>query len=158
MGGVEILWCLGQYFQVYLGCLVEAPLPMQRDASRHQDRKSTRLNSSHTEIYTLSLHDALPIYGWRRNPLVPRTIFPGIPWLPRRGAPPYAKRRLAPSRSEEHTSELQSHRDLHSFPTRRSSDLWVASKSFGASDNISRYTLAASSRRPSLCKETPRAI
>src|SRR5215204_3225270 len=25
-------------------------------------------------------------------------------------------------RSEEHTSELQSHRDLHSFPTRRSSD------------------------------------
>src|SRR5919205_789687 len=28
-------------------------------------------------------------------------------------------------RSEEHTSELQSHRDLHSFPTRRSSDLYV---------------------------------
>src|SRR5579875_3303681 len=28
-----------------------------------------------------------------------------------------------PPRSEEHTSELQSHRDLHSFPTRRSSDL-----------------------------------
>src|ERR1044072_8068869 len=26
-------------------------------------------------------------------------------------------------RSEEHTSGLQSHRDLHSFPTRRSSDL-----------------------------------
>src|SRR5476649_1340168 len=26
-----------------------------------EDRKSTRLNSSHTEIYTLSLHDALPI-------------------------------------------------------------------------------------------------
>src|ERR1044072_3015623 len=26
-------------------------------------------------------------------------------------------------RSEEHTSELQTHRDLHSFPTRRSSDL-----------------------------------
>src|SRR5215211_7417498 len=31
---------------------------------------------------------------------------------------------ITPSaRSEEHTSELQSHRDLHSFPTRRSSDL-----------------------------------
>src|SRR5476649_932020 len=29
-------------------------------------------------------------------------------------------------RSEEHTSELQSHRDLHSFPTRRSSDLGIA--------------------------------
>src|SRR5882672_9110339 len=27
-------------------------------------------------------------------------------------------------RSEEHTSELQSHSDLHSFPTRRSSDLF----------------------------------
>src|SRR5882672_10919921 len=30
---------------------------------------------------------------------------------------------FARNRSEEHTSELQSHRDLHSFPTRRSSDL-----------------------------------
>src|ERR1044072_3348858 len=29
--------------------------------TRYPDRKSTRLNSSHTEIYTLSLHDALPI-------------------------------------------------------------------------------------------------
>src|SRR5215211_8366895 len=29
---------------------------------RSQDRKSTRLNSSHTVIYTLSLHDALPIF------------------------------------------------------------------------------------------------
>src|SRR4029453_5608611 len=28
---------------------------------RTEDRKSTRLNSSPTEIYTLSLHDALPI-------------------------------------------------------------------------------------------------
>src|SRR5882672_9552441 len=32
-------------------------------------------------------------------------------------------RHLLAGRSEEHTSELQSHRDLHSFPTRRSSDL-----------------------------------
>src|SRR5882672_9314457 len=32
----------------------------------------------------------------------------------------------AAARSEEHTSELQSHRDLHSFPTRRSSDLGIA--------------------------------
>src|SRR4030095_14040139 len=37
----------------------------------------------------------------------------------------------ADGRSEEHTSELQSHRDLHSFPTRRSSDL----SSFLLSDN-----------------------
>src|SRR5215204_4581014 len=33
-----------------------------------RDRKSTRLNSSHTVIYTLSLHDALPISSV--NPLV----------------------------------------------------------------------------------------
>src|SRR3712207_188826 len=35
-----------------------------------RDRKSTRLNSSHADIYTLSLHDALPIYGphHRRRP------------------------------------------------------------------------------------------
>src|SRR5579875_3780006 len=32
------------------------------------------------------------------------------------------------SRSEEHTSELQSHSDLHSFPTRRSSDLVAAAQ------------------------------
>src|SRR5437588_631359 len=31
-------------------------------------------------------------------------------------------------RSEEHTSELQSHSDLHSFPTRRSSDLIAVEK------------------------------
>src|SRR5579875_243585 len=33
------------------------------------DRKSTRLNSSHTVIYTLSLHDALPI-----SLMVPSTV------------------------------------------------------------------------------------
>src|SRR5215211_5801039 len=44
-------------------------------------------------------------------------------------APSRARRRAVaapiprPARSEEHTSELQSHSDLHSFPTRRSSDL-----------------------------------
>src|SRR5438034_748056 len=31
-------------------------------AEAQADRKSTRLNSSHTVIYTLSLHDALPIW------------------------------------------------------------------------------------------------
>src|SRR5476649_277633 len=36
------------------------------------------------------------------------------------------------ARSEEHTSELQSHRDLHSFPTRRSSDLVHAHGIVGA--------------------------
>src|SRR5476649_1243724 len=87
------------------------------------DRKSTRLNSSHTEIYTLSLHDALPIYALRHA-----GHFIGVSLRP-----PSRVQKIASdgwdddetpfSRSEEHTSELQSHRDLHSFPTRRSSDL-----------------------------------
>src|SRR2546422_8972168 len=53
-----------------------------------------------TEIYTLSLHDALPI-----SPALPR----GEPRLSRRlrQAPPPRRRRGA-ARSEEHTSELQS--------------------------------------------------
>src|SRR5215218_5638311 len=87
------------------------------------DRKSTRLNSSHTEIYTLSLHDALPIclhpfFGSRICTIMYLTPFPTaiVAWIG-----PHDHQALF--RSEEHTSELQSHRDLHSFPTRRSSDL-----------------------------------
>src|ERR1035437_8159353 len=88
------------------------------------DRKSTRLNSSHTDIYTLSLHDALPIYltsghtkTCGRCPVNMFTKKDG-----------YCEGITANGqifiRSEEHTSELQSHRYLHSFPTRRSSDLF----------------------------------
>src|SRR5476649_2425761 len=89
-----------------------------------RDRKSTRLNSSHTVIYSLSLHDALPIYGGRfqnsRGDEAKRERF--VLFLEYReqhdgGAD-------SSERSEEHTSELQSHSDLLSFPTRRSSDLW----------------------------------
>src|SRR6267143_6340141 len=47
-----------------------------------------------TEIYTLSLHDALPISDAGQLPLPPLGL---------RG-----RRRPAPRRSEEHTSELQS--------------------------------------------------
>src|SRR6266536_85040 len=50
-----------------------------------------------TEIYTLSLHDALPIYGWnlvRQRPLHRQSAVG------------------ATHRSEEHTSELQSRVDL----------------------------------------------
>src|SRR5262245_38192623 len=147
-------------------------LPGERD----RDRKSTRLNSSHLGIsyavfcfaaravrYTLSLHDALPIFrrssadGPRsrsrpRSPTRLRTHSrresrarpipsSGMPtsrsWEAARSTP----KRVSPSwrtrsRSEEHTSELQSlrhlvcrlllrspRRPLHSFPTRRSSDL-----------------------------------
>src|SRR5476649_2906733 len=87
------------------------------------DRKSTRLNSSHTVIYTLSLHDALPISidlepgaGKRRQPANVILHFGA-------GFGPIDASLIFGNRSEEHTSELQSHSDLHSFPTRRSSDL-----------------------------------
>src|ERR1035437_8249202 len=36
---------------------------VQRTVIDSADRKSTRLNASHAEIYTLSLHDALPIWA-----------------------------------------------------------------------------------------------
>src|SRR5436190_21995381 len=52
-----------------------------------------------TEIYTLSLHDALPISCCRHA----RSRAP-------RGAAP--RDFAPPTRSEEHTSELQSHSDL----------------------------------------------
>src|SRR5438477_5924216 len=62
---------------------------------------------STTEIYTLSLHDALPIYDVavvRRDELDGRLI-DAIEVVQPRDA-------LALGRSEEHTSELQSHVNL----------------------------------------------
>src|SRR2546430_15800387 len=55
-----------------------------------------------TEIYTLSLHDALPIFERGR-------AFVRVPALRRRG---YGGRARPPKRSEEHTSELQSQSNL----------------------------------------------
>src|SRR5476649_2606542 len=92
-------------------------------AARAIDRKSTRLNSSHTVIYTLSLHDALPIL---LNVLAIyfRNHERNIGFHPEHGRIiDHNRASRARDRSEEHTSELQSHSDLHSFPTRRSSDL-----------------------------------
>src|SRR5215211_4583759 len=92
--------------------------------TRLLDRKSTRLNSSHTVIYTLSLHDALPISSLAFN--LPAHLFRhDQPATGNRRGRHLGTRKLHTSlRSEEHTSELQSHSDLHSFPTRRSSDLF----------------------------------
>src|SRR5256885_6930102 len=63
-----------------------------------------------TEIYTLSLHDALPISGPRRRrgrprPR-PRTGAGG--WRSARRCRARRRRRARGGRSEEHTSELQS--------------------------------------------------
>src|SRR3712207_8993479 len=63
-----------------------------------------------TEIYTLSLHDALPIYGdarARRGRDVPDRRS-NVPRRDGRGRP----ERTLGSRSEEHTSELQSRQYL----------------------------------------------
>src|SRR5476649_813494 len=97
------------------------------DGPRRRDRKSTRLNSSHTVIYTLSLHDALPILELFLRVADFRELREGV--SERSLSYRYdAELGWAPApRSEEHTSELQSHSDLHSFPTRRSSDLGTLS-------------------------------
>src|SRR5947207_2011030 len=135
---------------------IENLLVAGRCHSANRDRKSTRLNSSHTVISTLSLHDALPISVSRcdRDGLL--VLGPSSKLrhgrIRERGAGRHGRARRLPaqplrhsvwgavaaqdrepagggplpfreSRSEEHTSELQSHSDLHSFPTRRSSDL-----------------------------------
>src|SRR5476649_840147 len=96
-----------------------------------RDRKSTRLNSSHTEIYTLSLHDALPISVLSRD--LWEGAFGGRPIIGKQIQIDGVARTVVGimPRSEEHTSELQSHRDLHSFPTRRSSDLRSFARSVG---------------------------
>src|ERR1035437_9247989 len=87
------------------------------------DRKSTRLNSSHANIYTLSLHDALPIYKAtmevhhdKHHQAYVDKANAALAGTPLADA-------AIEDRSEEHTSELQSRQYLHSFPTRRSSDL-----------------------------------
>src|SRR5437588_9471734 len=56
-----------------------------------------------TEIYTLSLHDALPIYPAHDDPRLPALAGK---------RPRQARARHRLDRSEEHTSELQSHSDL----------------------------------------------
>src|SRR5690349_23327679 len=83
-------------------------------------------DTSPTELYTLSLHDALPIFSakakeeaWPKRPIsstsrssVRPTPYARVP-IPSTSSswPPTSTRRCA-RRSEEHTSELQSRRDL----------------------------------------------
>src|SRR5438034_1799899 len=73
-----------------------------------------------TDIYTLSLHDALPILPPAARPSLARE-HPGAEECLGTGTAPVSGRRAergrapavgASRRSEEHTSELQSHSDL----------------------------------------------
>src|SRR5258705_9319382 len=61
-----------------------------------------------TEIYTLSLHDALPIYRHDQSGYPEMTLRVHIMPPPVR----YERGDSSPDRSEEHTSELQSLRHL----------------------------------------------
>src|SRR6185437_16918036 len=77
-----------------------AQLQSAHNRGAHRDRAIAFvfffIDTATTEIYTLSLHDALPISGmpsWRCSP----------PRVSRRSCPTFCSRR-----SEEHTSELQS--------------------------------------------------
>src|SRR5437868_7716632 len=63
------------------------------------------------DIYTLSLHDALPISRGRTRAARSRRRTPAPP-AGRGAVRPSASRRRRRTRSEEHTSELQSRFDL----------------------------------------------
>src|SRR5438132_4522264 len=65
-----------------------------------------------TEIYTLSLHDALPIFGKNRQIHTLARRRPRVHLLEERADGARIRRRSDRRRSEEHTSELQSHSDL----------------------------------------------
>src|SRR5688572_31887798 len=67
-----------------------------------------------TEIYTLSLHDALPISGAMRHMSWPTPMPSGMrcSGLERRKASDCRRRTRSNARSEEHTSELQSQSNL----------------------------------------------
>src|SRR5438477_13034156 len=64
-----------------------------------------------TEIYTLSLHDALPISAWWPREATQKRICP-LPFPPRLAGEGREGVSKTGVRSEEHTSELQSHVNL----------------------------------------------
>src|SRR6266516_7743017 len=89
-----------------------------------------------TEIYTLSLHDALPISSARPRPLG-ASFQSAAPTRTRRGAPAPPVRR----RSEEHTSELQSPYDLvcRLLHEKKKEKRYVQSDKRNRTRNISKF-------------------
>src|ERR1044072_2644302 len=87
------------------------------------DRERPPLNSRHTEIYALSLHDALPISFFFSLLFVAPCVVSIESTVVACVVIGGDVSRLAFRRSGEATAQLQTHRDLRSFPTRRSSDL-----------------------------------
>src|SRR5476649_1161505 len=79
------------------------------------DRKSTRLNSSHTEIYTLSYTTLFRSLKRRRHRTHPQHRGGNVQRVGKTAHRVGDGADGNRPRSEEHTSELQSHRDLHSF-------------------------------------------
>src|SRR5260370_37232140 len=65
-----------------------------------------------TEIYTLSLHDALPISSPMRTETLPSSRTPSFSGVSAPIPLSSARRSWWTARSEEHTSELQSHLNL----------------------------------------------
>src|SRR4028119_1060844 len=99
------------------------PLPSRRSAyprTRSDERFS---RNAETEIYTLSLHDALPIY---HHPLRPTPDGLDVVNLPQGERPTsLAEQEVGVPQNQIGRAVQQEcrDRDLHSFPTRRSSDL-----------------------------------
>src|SRR2546430_11283960 len=65
-----------------------------------------------TEIYTLSLHDALPIYSSNDLSVTNGSSTFSLPWQMNVWICSTATPSKSPARSEEHTSELQSQSNL----------------------------------------------
>src|SRR5215467_13794347 len=94
--------------------------PNAYSSSRSEERFS---RNAETEIYTLSLHDALPIFNRRSLLLALRLLWktpisPSNSRFPRLCAKCLLKLKIGRAVQQECRD-----RDLHSFPTRRSSDL-----------------------------------
>src|SRR5690606_41919737 len=92
----------------------------RRDAHRPLQRRLAGSSTESADIYTLSLHDALPIWNCAtKDTCAPARYLRGSSTMTKRIAPRFffclkkgRKHRSALWRSEEHTSELQSRENL----------------------------------------------